>query len=160
TPWLGFNFYQGNLLGRVAVNDTLPMTALDLLVVAIHETYPGHQAERACKEHLLVRGAGLLEESIVLVPTPQSLVSEGIGGLAARLLLEAEDGAVLAGIMHDAGVEFDLDRALAIERASTPCRWADVNAALMRYEHGASEAHILAYLQRWGLLSEELAAHV
>src|SRR5262245_28248730 len=68
-PWLGFNFYLGDLRGRVAVSDHVPMSALDLLLVAIHETYPGHQAERACKELRLVRDQGRLEESIVLVPT-------------------------------------------------------------------------------------------
>jgi hypothetical protein len=159
-PWLGFNAYQGDLRGRVAVNDSLPMSAMDLLRVAMHETYPGHQAERACKEHLLVRGAGLLEESIVLVPAPQSVVTEGIGELAPRVLLEGAGGEALAAIVRRAGVEFDLGQALAIERTTEPCRWAEVNAALMRYEDGASDAHIQAYLRRWGLLSEELAAHV
>ncbi len=69
-PWLGYNFYLGGLRGRVAVNVSLPMSAIELLLLAIHETYPGHQAERSLKEDLLVR-RGRLEESIVLVPTPQ-----------------------------------------------------------------------------------------
>jgi hypothetical protein len=159
-PWLGFNFYLGGLRGRVAVNDSLPMSALDLLLVAIHETYPGHQAERACKEDLLVRRARLLEEAIVLVPTPQSLVAEGIGGLAPRLLLEGDDGEELASIVRAAGVSFDLAHANRVERASQPLRWAEVNAALMRYEAGAGDDEVIAYLMRWGLLSAELAGHV
>src|SRR4029453_19048297 len=85
-PWLGFNFYLGELQGRVAINIDLPMSGRDLLLVAIHETYPGHQAERAIKEHLLVRGRGLLEEAGVPVPTPQPLVSEGIGRVGASLV--------------------------------------------------------------------------
>jgi hypothetical protein len=159
-PWLGFNFYLGDLRGRVAVNDALPMSAFDLLDVAIHETYPGHQAERASKEHLLVRGRGLLEESIVLVPTPQSLVSEGIGRLAPLMLLEGGGAAALAAIVTDAGIEFDLAHVLAVQRAAEPCRWAEVNAALMLYDRGASEADTQAYLQRWGLMPADLAAHL
>ena len=159
-PWLGFNFYQGQLHGRVAVNLSMPMTGLDLLVLALHETYPGHQAERACKEQLLVRERGLLEESIVLVPTPQSLVSEGIGRLAPLVLLEGPGGPALAGIVRAAGVEFDLAHALAVERASEPCRWTEVNAAMMLHDGGVPESEILAYLQRWGVLSPELAAHL
>ena len=81
-PWLAFCYYLGDLRSRIAVNVDLPMSAIELLVLAIHETYPGHHAERCCKEHLLVRGRGLLEETLVLVPTPQSLVSEGIATLA------------------------------------------------------------------------------
>jgi hypothetical protein len=81
-PWLAFCEYLGDLRSRIAVNADLPMSAMELLVLAIHETYPGHHAERCAKEHVLVRGRGLLEETLVLVPTPQSLVSEGIAGLA------------------------------------------------------------------------------
>lgn len=159
-PWLGFNFYLGELQGRVAINIDLPMSGMDLLLVAIHETYPGHQAERAIKEHLLVRGRGLLEEAVVLVPTPQSLVSEGIGRLAPSLLLEGDRAAAFAALIGQAGVEFDLTHALAVERAAEPCRWAEVNAALMLHDAGASAGEARAYLERWGLMTPELAAHL
>ena len=159
-PWNGYNFYLGDLRGRVAVNVDLPMSAIDLLRLALHETYPGHQAERASKEHLLVRGRGLLEETIVLGPTPQSLVSEGIGELAPFLLLEGDGGAALAAVTRAAGAELDLAHALAVERAAQPCGWAQVNAALMLHDAGASEAEAHAYLERWGLMTPALAAHV
>ena len=159
-PWLGYNFYLGDLRGRVAVNVDLPMSALDLLVLAIHETYPGHQAERATKERVLVRAQGLTEETIVLVPTPQSLVSEGIGQVAPRLLLGGDGADALAAIVRDAGVEFDLARALAVERATEPCRWAEVNAALMLHDRGASRSEAHAYLDRWSLLGPDLVAHL
>jgi hypothetical protein len=158
--WLGYNFYLGDLRGRVAVNVDLPMSALDLLDVALHETYPGHQAERACKEQLLVRGRGLIEETIVLAPTPQSVVSEGIGRLAPFLLLEGGDAGAFAAILRDAGITIDLAHALAVERAAEPCRWATINAALMLHEDGAGRDDARAYLQRWGLLPEDLAQHV
>ena len=103
---------------------------------------------------------GLLEETIVLVPTPQSLVSEGIAELAPAMLLEGEAGPALAAVLADAGIEFDLAHALAVDRAREPCHWAEVNAALMLHEEGASEAEVKAYLERWGLLTPELAAHL
>ena len=62
-----------------------------------------------------MRGRGLLEETIVLVPTPQSLVAEGIAELAPSLLLEGDGGAALAAVVHDAGIEFDLAHALAVD---------------------------------------------
>ena len=46
-----------------------------------------------------------------------------------------------------------------VERALGPCRWAWVNAALMLYDAGASEAETHAYLERWGLMTPEWAAH-
>jgi hypothetical protein len=159
-PWLGFCEYVGGLRSRIFVNVTLPMSALELLVLTLHETYPGHHAERCSKEHALVRGRGLLEETLVVVPTPQSLVSEGIAALAPETVLESDGGAALAAILHDAGIEFDLAHALAVQQAHEPCRWTEVNASLLLYEAGASEGEVQAYLERWGLISPELAAHV
>jgi hypothetical protein len=157
---MGYNFYLGNLRGRVAINVDLPVSGMDLLILALHETYPGHQAERAAKEHVLVRGRGLLEETIVLAPAPQSLIAEGIGRLAPEVLLEGDGGPRLAGIVREAGIDLDLVHALAVRRAHEECEWAQVNAALMLHEDGASEAEAQAYLRRWCLLSDEIAAHV
>ena len=159
-PWMAFCEYFGDLQSRISVNVDLPKSAIELLITAMHETYPGHHAERCSKEHLLVRGRGLLEETLVLVPTPQSLVSEGIATLAPEVLLEGEGGEALAVVIHDAGIELDLTHALGIRRALEPCRWAEVNAALMLHESGTSEAEVRAYLERWGLMTPQLSAHM
>jgi hypothetical protein len=159
-PWWASCDYLGDLRSRIALNVDLPMSAIELLILAIHETYPGHHAERISKDHLLVRGRGLLEETLVLVPTPQTLVTEGIAVLAPQVLLEGDGGAALAAVVHDAGIELDLAHALAVRRAHEPCRWAEVNAALMLHEAGASEAEVHAYLERWGLETPEWAAHM
>ncbi|HEX5994621.1 MAG TPA: hypothetical protein VFY84_05710 [Jiangellales bacterium] len=159
-PWLAYNYYLGGLRGRVAVNADLPMSATELLHLAIHETYPGHQAERSIKEHLLVTGRGMLEESLVLVPTPQSLITEGIAELAPHMLLDGDGGTAFAAVFAESGIEVDLAHGLAVERAAEPCRWAEVNAALMLHEESRSDAEVREYLQRWGLMSPDLAAHL
>jgi hypothetical protein len=159
-PWWGSCDYLGELRSHIAVNADLPMSAMDLLTLALHETYPGHHTERATKEHFLVRERGLLEETIVLSPTPQSVVTEGIAKLAPPMLLEGDGGPAFAAIVHDAGIDLDLAQALAVERALEPTHWADVNAALTIHESGASDDEARAYLERWGLHSPELAAHV
>ena len=159
-PWLAFCDYLGGLRSRIAVNVDLPISAFELLRLAIHETYPGHHAERCIKEHLLVRGRGLLEETLVLVPTPQSLVSEGIAELAPRVLLEGDGGAALAAVMHDAGHRVR-SGSCARRRAGPRAvpvgggqRGAD--AARRRGERGRAQA----YLERWGLMTPKLAAHL
>jgi hypothetical protein len=159
-PWLAFCEYLGDLRSRISLNVDLPHSGIELLVLAIHETYAGHHAERCCKEHVLVRGRGLLEEAIVLVPTPQSLLAEGIAGLAPFVLLEGEGGQALASVLHEAGVELDLQHALAVQRALDGLAPADVNAALLLYERGAGEAETQRYLERWGLMTPQLATHV
>jgi hypothetical protein len=159
-PWLAFNEYLGDLRGRVSVNVDLPMSAMELLRCSMHETYPGHQAERSRKEALLVRERGMVEETVALVPTPQSVVTEGIAELAPSVLLEGDGAGAFAAILHDSGIEVDIRHALAVERALEPCRWAEVNAALLLHGAGAGEDDVRAYLERWGLMSADLAAHV
>jgi hypothetical protein len=159
-PWLGFCEYLGDLRSRIAVNVDLPMSAIELLGLILHETYPGHHTERCSKEQFLVLERGLLEETIVMVPTPQSLVAEGIAMLAPELVLESEGGRALAAVVTDAGIDFELDHAIAVERARRPCGWAEVNAALLLHDGGETEADVRTYLERWGLMEPELADHV
>lgn len=159
--WMGFNYYQGGLRGRVAVNTGIPTSAYGLLILAMHETYPGHQAERAMKERLLVDQGGRLEESIVLAPTPQSVIAEGLGCLAPYVLLGGEEaGAFEAIVKEETGVDFDVAQCTAIAHASELTRWSDVNAALMLYERGATDAEAMAYAQRWGLMDADKAGHL
>jgi hypothetical protein len=159
-PWLAFCEYLGGYQSRISVNVDLPVSAIELLWIAMHETYPGHHTERCLKEHELVQERGLLEETIVLVPTPQSLIAEGIAKLAPYMLLEEGRMSRFAAIIAEAGIEFDLGHALAVRRALEPCAWADVNAALMLHAEGAGEAEVHGYLRRWGLMSSELADHI
>jgi hypothetical protein len=158
-PWGGFCYYLGDLQSRIELNADLPRSAGEVLHLALHETYPGHHAERSVKDDVLVRRAGLLEETIVLVPTPQSMIAEGIAELAAALVLESEAAASLADVIADAGIEFDLGQFREVRRALAACEWVDVNGALMLYEDGASETETRAYLERWGLVTPERSAH-
>jgi hypothetical protein len=159
-PWWAYCGYLGDLRSRISVNVDLPMSSIALLRLAMHETYPGHHAERAVKEALLVRERGLLEETIVMVPTPQSLVAEGIAVVAPELVLDGEAASALVTVLDDAGIELDVAHARAVDTALLPCRWAEVNTALLLHDRGASEAEAQAYLERWALLKPELAAHV
>jgi hypothetical protein len=155
-PWTAFNYYRGGLASRIAVNRDLPITATLLLELAAHETYPGHHTEHACKEQRLVRDLGRLEESIFLVPTPQSLVSEGIAEVGFEL---AVDGPLrmLEAILRDALPAFDLDHGIAVYRAHDQLAVASVNAALMLHEDGCTEAAAVDYLLSWFLETRERA---
>ena len=151
-PWWASCDYLGDLRSRIAVNVDLPMSAVELLVLAIHETYPGHHTERCCKEHLLVAAAGCSRRRSCRGRRRSRSSRRDREARAA--LLEA----TAAGSRRRARrrIELDLAHALAVERALEPCRWAEVNAALMLHEHGAEEAEVRAYLERWGLVSAEL----
>ena len=105
-----------------------------------------------------MRERGLLEETIVLLPTPQSVIAEGIASIAPAVLLDRAPE-VFARVAEAAGIDIDFPRAVAVESALEPCRWAEVNAALMLYEDGAGEDEVRAYLEHWGVLDAELSAH-
>jgi hypothetical protein len=157
-PWGAYNYYEGDLHSRVAINTDIPLAAERALHLVAHETYPGHHAEHVCKEQFLVRDAGLLEESILLIGTPQAMISEGIAETGARTLLG--DGVEELGAEHLArlGIDFDPELARAVLRAKAPLEGVPGNVALMLHEDGASPQEATAYLSRWRLTSEPRAA--
>jgi hypothetical protein len=158
--WMAYCKYLGNKQSRISVSLDRTLSAVEVLTVATHEAYPGHHTERSCKEQLLVRNRQQLEETIVLIPTPQSLVAEGIGRIATALMLEGARGTELEAVIHEAGIELDLAHAVAVQRSHEVCGWAVVNAALMLDERKSSQAEATEYLERWGLVTPEIAVHL
>ena len=82
------------------------------------------------QEHLLVRGDGLLEETLVLVPTPQSLIAEGSPSSRRTCCSRAMVGPP-SPVSCAAQASSSISPTLAVKRALQPCRWSEVNAALM-----------------------------
>ena len=157
-PWWAFNYYEGDLRSRVVVNvDTLTTTD-DLTELAAHEVYPGHHTERAVKEQRLVREQGLLAEAIQLVPTPQSLVAEGIAETGPGLVLDDDTRAALSGLFEREGLPWDPRRGWEIREARTPLRRVGVDAALLLHEGGATAEEAQAHVERWALSTPTQAA--
>jgi hypothetical protein len=157
-PWLAFNYYLGGLRSRIAINVDLPITGPELIGLLAHETYPGHHAEHAWKEQLLVRDRGLLEESILLTPTPQATVSEGIAERGAELAEDAA-AATLAPLLAELGVDCDLPAARQVRRARDALDTVGLNAALLIHEDGMSEDEAVEYVARWAGVGPQRAAH-
>ena len=154
-PWWAFNYYLGGLHSRVVLNTDVPTTGLDLVHLAAHEVYPGHHAEHAVKESL--HG---VEESIAMVPTPQSVIGEGIAEAGIDVVLDDAGEEEACAIIRRHGVEL-VDPALSerISRAFEGLRDVSLNAALMIFEDGASEQEAQDYIERWTLNTPEQAAH-
>jgi hypothetical protein len=153
-PWAAYNYYLGGLRSRIELNTDTAMSPDFLAELAAHEAYPGHHTEHAWKEQLLVREGGDLTESIMLIGTPQSLISEGIAGLGPEALLGDEEEDVIAEHMRSAGVEYDADVSRAVKRARQPFERVAGNAALLMHAQGAPAEEARAYLERWQLSSE------
>jgi hypothetical protein len=158
-PWWAFNYYRGGLRSHVVVNVDVQTTTDDVVEIAAHEVYPGHHTERVVKEERLVRALGRLEETILLVPTPQSVVCEGIAETGPTLALDDPTSAALAGVFERRRLTWDPALARGIREARLPLRRMGLDAALLLYEGGASEAEAREYVREHGLLSPEQAAH-
>ncbi|HKB20077.1 MAG TPA: hypothetical protein VKC65_03615 [Gaiellaceae bacterium] len=158
-PWAAFNYYRGDLRSRVEVNLDAPSVP-DLVVEWVaHETYPGHHTEHAWKEHLLTR-AGQLEETIVLIPTPQSVVSEGIASIAAQIALGDGRPDFTASAIEGIGVRYDPEVSRGVMDAWGPLGGVGTNAALLLHEDGVSVDEAREYVMHWSLASEKRAEHV
>jgi hypothetical protein len=158
-PWWAFNYYLGDLKSRVALNIDLPTTGLDLIHLAAHEVYPGHHTEHAVKEQRLVRDQGRIEESIAMVPTPASLLSEGIAEIGADIVLDDASREEAYAILRRHGIELaDPELAVRISDAIDELRGVSLNAALMIFEDGMSLDDAQAYVQHWTLNTPEQAA--
>ena len=131
-PWAAFNYYLGRRRSRIVVNTDLPLAAADLVHLIAHEGYPGHHTERVVKERRLVEELGLVEESIQLVPTPQSLVGEGIAEVGAELLVDDEVEAQVVRIYEASGIRFDPAEARLLREAREPLKCVTRNAAMAR----------------------------
>lgn len=153
-PWSAFNYYEGDLASRIVVNTDLPMVWTRALEIVAHEGYPGHHAERAIKESLLVR-AGRLEETIGPVSTPQAVVSEGIARLAQAYGLDDEAVAVALPVLERYGVTADVAGDRAMVEATGALEQVSTNAALLIHEHGLGAAEAIEYLGHWTMRGEE-----
>ena len=168
-PWAGYNWYDGNLRSRVDLNTDLPIRAPDLVSVLAHETYPGHHLEHAWKEAQLVRLEDRLECSILLINTPECLVSEGLADLGRRFAVPATDEAeaeLIAELFQRAGLVEAAHSAGAANLARTTMalrgprsRLGDysVNAALRRHVDGADHDTVRDELEQIALLTHERA---
>jgi hypothetical protein len=155
-PWWAFNYYLGGLRSRIVVNTDVPTTGLDLLRLVAHEGYPGHHAEHATKEAGLVNARGLVEEAIAPVPTPQSLVSEGIAEAVVEVLLDDATREQAYEIIRRHGLELvDPDRSERISRVMEVVGRVGLNVALMVHEDGMDDDAAVAYAMKWTLRPQE-----
>lgn len=167
-PWSGYNWYDGGRRSRVDINTDLPVRLPDLVSTVAHETYPGHHLEHAWKEADLVDRDARLEASILLINTPECLISEGLADLGrsfaaplahrADLFVEGFERAGLADARDRAAARDVAERAVALAGARETLRAARGNAAILRHADGRSHADVVDYLRTVGRIPESAVA--
>ena len=167
-PWTGYNWYEGGRRSRFDLNTDLPITASELVHVAAHEAYPGHHTEHALRESELVDDLGRLEASVLLINTPECLISEGLADVGhrfasppaeeAELLVELYERAGLSIAADDPAARAAAETTVALRRPRRRLHESRVNAALMRHADGRSHEEVLAFLEQVGRYSPAVAA--
>jgi hypothetical protein len=157
-PWSGFNYYEGGLRSRVAINLDLPVLSLSLGQLVAHEAYPGHHTEHTRKEVGLVRRRRWLEETIFLVGTPQCVMAEGLADLGIELAIGRRPEPVVAEHLGALGIRYDADIAASVTQVGEALGWVRSNAAVLLHEQQRSVDDVVAYLERWALLPRDRAA--
>lgn len=153
-PWSGFNYYEGNLRSRVAINVDIPLPPSDFVHFVAHETYPGHHTERAWKERLFVQERGQLEQSILLIGTPEAVVAEGIAEYGGKHFFA--DGHELAQAhLAREGIDYDPAAARRIAEARDVLAAVFTNVAQMLFADGVSPGEARDYALEWGLAPPE-----
>jgi hypothetical protein len=157
-PWSGFNYYEGDYRSRVAINADLPHRLSHLPHLVAHEAYPGHHTEHCRKELGLVERAARTEHTVFLVNTPECLMAEGLADLGVQASIGDGWGPWAAEILGDLGLRFDGHLAERVAAAAAPLNRVRQDAAVLLHDRGADPDEVIAYLQRWSLVSAERAA--
>jgi hypothetical protein len=156
-PWSGFNYYEGDYRSRVAINADLPHRLSHLPHLVAHEAYPGHHTEHCRKELGLVERADRTEHTVFLVNTPECLMAEGLADLGVQASIGDGWGPWAAEILGDLGLRFDGHLAERLAAAAAPLNRVRQDAAILLHDRSADPDEVIAYLQRWSLVSHERA---
>ena len=151
--------YLGGLSSQIPVDTGRPLPLHRLLRLATHDAYPGHHAERATKEALLVRERALGEAMVSCRSTPAEAISEAVADLGRGLVIaDQELSGVLRHLVRDLGVaipEAAVEREVMVAPARSQLRRARANAALMAWHDGLPIGEVRAWLAETALLGNE-----
>ncbi|MFX1506506.1 MAG: hypothetical protein ACFFDC_10365 [Promethearchaeota archaeon] len=98
-PWSAYNWYLGNYKSRIDVNTDLPLEWDQILSFASHEGYPGHHTEHSVKDKRLYIDENRFEHAILLILTPEAVISEGIANTGLDVIFPDEQ--------HRMGIEIE-----------------------------------------------------
>lgn len=157
-PWSGFNYYEGDLTSRVAINTDLPVPSSSIGHLIAHEAYPGHHTEGCRKEVGLARARKQVEETIALIGTPSCTLAEGLADLGLEVLLGAASVDVVGEHVRRHGVTYESEVIGVVSAWSEVASRVRGNLALLLHVDAVAPAEVVEYAQRWLLMEPERAA--
>jgi hypothetical protein len=159
-PWGAYNWYLGSFKSRIELNTDLPTELNGLFGTMCHEGYPGHHVYNALLEDRLVNGRRYVEYTVYPLYSPQSLLAEGTANVGIDILFSNDERRrVLTDVLGPAaGVPAEAILALdRIRDALGALKYVSGEGARMLLDEGKPETDVVAFVSRWGLVTEEKA---
>jgi hypothetical protein len=154
-PWDADGRYLGAGRSVIRINLDRPLTYAAAVEVAAHHAYPGHHAEASVKDQLLIT-AGHAELGLVAQASPQTLISEGMAGIAREVVMgDQELGRELQELAKSSDQRIDLEAELTIQHARRLMAAALGNAAVALHRDGEPVSQVREYLVEVALVGEE-----
>jgi hypothetical protein len=150
------NTYLGHHRSHIDWNTDLPPHMNEILDIACHEAYPGHHTEFTLKEQSLYRERGYVEETIALLISPQSVISEGIATSAFDMVFtvtEAEQW-LAEHVYPQVGIKPGAADIVKLRQAEVMLAGVGGNVAFMINE-GRSDEEIVQYIAKYLLTTDE-----
>jgi len=153
--WNAYNWYLGSYQSRIDINTKLPTRWTTIFFMSAHEGYPGHHTEYTIKESLLFRGQNRFEHCIVLVHTPEAVVSEGIANMGVYVLYSFEERMEIEvrEICPDPS-QVDLEFLIERRRLSPELRKVNSNLSFLAHVEKWKPDQLVKYQMDFGLIPE------
>lgn len=160
--WMAYNWYLGDSQSHIEFNQDVPIELWDLPSTVAHETYPGHHAEFAIKDHQLYHEQARPEHSILISNGPSALVSEGIAKNALEAIAnEAEIVAITLEVYEEAALSNDdAKRVMDFRTAYRRLDQVTDNQVLLLFRDHAPDSEVIDYGIRYGLMDEDDGRHL
>ncbi|MFX1389503.1 MAG: hypothetical protein ACFE9Z_05500 [Promethearchaeota archaeon] len=156
-PWGAYNWYQGNFKSRIEINTDIPLDCMNVLSFITHEAYPGHHTEHSVKEKYLYKDQNRFEHSILMIFTPEAVVTEGIGNTAIDVLFtDQEKGQFILDRLCHKSSEANLDLIINYCQIQGELLKLLNNLAIHAHQDGWSDEELVKYALDFDLAPENL----
>lgn len=156
--WSAYNWYQGHGQGLIQVSLDRPRYLGASIRLGCHEGYPGHHTFSALLEDRYLNQRGWIEFSILPLFSPQAMILEGSGDLAATIAFpgEARNEFLRSAILPIAGIESaDLEALQAVRDLTFEMRYAGIEAARKYLDGDWSKEETIDWLSNYALIAPE-----
>ncbi len=154
-PWTLDARYLGGGSSVIRINLDRVVSLAMLVELAAHEGYPGHHAEAAVRDEVLVT-AGHAELGLMATLSPQELVSEGMAGIAREVVMSDQELALeLSQVTRSLERRLDVDAELMVQRARRLLSPALGNAAVALQRDGEPLSQVRSYLAEVALVGDD-----